>query len=74
MAINYFMVFLGGSLGAVCRFAISIQMKRIISIASKILLLLAPIALTTAINSAGSMCMLWSYQPQEPAALSKLTK
>jgi cyclic lactone autoinducer peptide len=49
-------------------------MKRIISIASKILLLLAPIALTTAINSAGSMCMLWSYQPQEPAALSKLVK
>jgi len=31
MAINYLMVFIGGSLGAVCRYAISIQMKRIIS-------------------------------------------
>lgn len=32
MAINYLMVFIGGSLGAVCRYAISIQMKRILSI------------------------------------------
>lgn len=32
MRINYLMVFLGGSLGAVCRYAISIQMKRIIAI------------------------------------------
>lgn len=31
MGIEYLMVFIGGSLGAVCRFAISIQMKRIIS-------------------------------------------
>ncbi len=31
MAIDYLMVFIGGSIGAVCRFAISIQMKRIIS-------------------------------------------
>lgn len=31
MGINDLMVFLGGSLGAVCRYAISIQMKRIIS-------------------------------------------
>ena len=31
MAINYLMVLLGGSLGAVCRYAVSIQMKRIIS-------------------------------------------
>lgn len=31
MAINYLMVFIGGSLGAVCRYAISIQMKRIVS-------------------------------------------
>ncbi|MEL7656389.1 MAG: fluoride efflux transporter CrcB [Bacillota bacterium] len=31
MGIEYLMVFIGGSLGAVCRFAVSIQMKRIIS-------------------------------------------
>jgi len=31
MAINYLMVLIGGSLGAVCRYAVSIQMKRIIS-------------------------------------------
>ncbi len=31
MAVNYLMVFLGGSLGAVCRCALSIQMKRILS-------------------------------------------
>jgi CrcB protein len=31
MGINYLMVFLGGALGAVCRYGISIQMKRIIS-------------------------------------------
>ena len=31
MAVNYLMVFLGGSMGAVCRYAVSIQMKRIIS-------------------------------------------
>lgn len=31
MAISYLMVFLGGAMGAVCRYAISIQMKRIIS-------------------------------------------
>lgn len=31
MAINYLMVFLGGSLGAVCRYAVSIRMKRILS-------------------------------------------
>lgn len=32
MVINYLMVFLGGSLGAVCRAAVSIQMKRILSV------------------------------------------
>lgn len=31
MAINCLMVMLGGALGAVCRFAVSIQMKRIFS-------------------------------------------
>jgi fluoride exporter len=31
MAVNYLMVFIGGSLGAVCRYALSIQTKRIIS-------------------------------------------
>lgn len=29
---DYFMVFLGGSLGAVCRYALSIQIKRIVSV------------------------------------------
>ena len=29
---NYLLVFIGGAAGAVCRFAISIQMKRIISV------------------------------------------
>ena len=31
MGIEYLMVLIGGSLGAICRFAISIQMKRLIS-------------------------------------------
>ncbi|MDP4120910.1 MAG: cyclic lactone autoinducer peptide [Bacillota bacterium] len=49
-------------------------MKKILSIATKLLLLLAPIALTTAITSAGTMCCMWSYQPQAPESLSKLVK
>lgn len=31
MGIEFLMVFIGGSLGAVCRYAVSIQMKRMIS-------------------------------------------
>ena len=32
MTINYLLVLAGGSLGAVCRYAISVQMKRILSV------------------------------------------
>jgi fluoride exporter len=31
MGINYLMVLIGGAMGAVCRYAVSIQMKRILS-------------------------------------------
>ncbi|HOP10840.1 MAG TPA: cyclic lactone autoinducer peptide [Oscillospiraceae bacterium] len=49
-------------------------MKRILAFAAKLLMLLAPIALTTAITSAGTMCALWTYQPQAPESLSKIVK
>jgi CrcB protein len=31
MGINYLMVFVGGAMGSVCRYAVSIQMKRVLS-------------------------------------------
>ncbi len=50
------------------------MMKKFLSIASKLCLLLAPIALHAAVTSAGTMCVMWTYQPQAPQSLSNLTK
>ncbi|HOP11103.1 MAG TPA: cyclic lactone autoinducer peptide [Oscillospiraceae bacterium] len=50
------------------------MMKKFFSMASKLCLLLAPIALTTAIASNGIMCVMWAYQPQAPESLQKLGK
>jgi CrcB protein len=63
MAINYLMVFIGGSIGAVCRYAISIQMKRIISTEF-------PLA-TFLINLTGSF-LLGMLLASEPGGLMRL--
>ena len=63
MAINYLMVFIGGSIGAVCRFAVSIQMKRIISTEF-------PLA-TFLINMTGSF-LLGLLLASEPGSLTQL--
>jgi CrcB protein len=63
MAANYLMVLIGGSIGAVCRFAISIQMKRLISTEF-------PLA-TLLINLTGSF-LLGLLLASEPASLTQL--
>lgn len=63
MAINYLMVLIGGSIGAVCRYAVSIQMKRIISTEF-------PLA-TFLINLTGSF-FLGMLLASDPGSLTKL--
>lgn len=63
MAINYLMVFIGGSIGAVCRFAISMQIKRVIST-------VFPLA-TFLINMSGSF-LLGLLLASEPGDLTRL--
>lgn len=63
MAINYLMVLIGGSIGAVCRYAVSIQMKRILSTEF-------PLA-TFLINLVGSF-FLGMLLASDPGSLTKL--